>query len=150
MMSKITRYLASIFILQGILMLSSTSVFAGEEITVYKSPTCGCCKKWISHLKSNGFKVTAYDVKDVEPIKQRSGVKPAQASCHTALVGGYVVEGHVPAKDIKRMLKEKPDIKGLTVPGMVIGSPGMEGKRKDPYKVMTINKSGPAKVFAEH
>lgn len=150
-MSKFIKYLASVIILQSGLLLSSAPVFADEEITVYKSPTCGCCKKWISHLKNNGFKVTAYDVKDVRPIKQRSGVRPEQASCHTALVGGYVVEGHVPAKDIKRMLKEKPKITGLTVPGMVVGSPGMEqGSRKDPYKVMTINKSGPSKVYAEH
>lgn len=150
-MSKFIKYLASVIILQSGLLLSSAPVFAGEEITVYKSPTCGCCKKWISHLKSNGFKVTAYDVKDVRPIKQRSGVRPEQASCHTALVGGYVVEGHVPAKDIKRMLKEKPKITGLTVPGMVVGSPGMEqGSRKDSYKVMTINKSGPSKVYAEY
>jgi len=150
-MMRAVKYLVGFMVFQGSLMFASTAAFAAEEITVYKSPTCGCCKKWISHLKSNGFKVTAYDVKDVAPIKQRSGVKPSQASCHTALIGGYVVEGHVPAKDIKRMLKEKPNITGLTVPGMVVGSPGMEqGSRKDPYKVMTINKSGPSKVYAEY
>jgi len=131
-------------------MISGPEVRAGEEITVYKSPTCGCCKKWISHLKSNGFKVTAYDVKNLAPIKQRSGIRPEQASCHTAMVEGYIVEGHVPAKDIKRMLREKPDIRGLTVPGMPMGTPGMEGPRKDAYKVMTLNKSGPSRVYAEY
>lgn len=150
-MSKSIKYLVSTALLQSILLFGGAPVMAGEEVTVYKSPTCGCCKKWISHLKDNGFKVNAYDVQDVAPIKQRSGISPSQASCHTALVGGYVVEGHVPANDIKRMLKEKPDIKGLTVPGMPIGSPGMEqGSRKDPYKVMTINKSGSSKVYAEY
>lgn len=154
-MKKVSGYLAISFMLPGILLVSlltiSISSFAGEEISVYKSPTCGCCTKWVDHLKKNGFKVKSYDVKDVIPIKKRSGVRPEQASCHTALIGGYVVEGHVPARDIKRMLKEKPDIVGLTVPGMVVGSPGMEqGSRKDPYKVMTINKSGPSKVFAEY
>lgn len=153
-MNKASRYLAISFVLPGILlaalMTTSTPSFAGEEVTVYKSPTCGCCTKWIEHMRKNGFKVKAYDVKDVMPIKRKSGVRPEQASCHTALVGGYVVEGHVPAKDVKRMLKEKPKIKGLTVPGMVVGSPGMEGPSKHPYKVLTITESGPGKVYAEY
>ena len=153
-MNKVTSYFAPSFMVLGILSVilitTSPQSFADEEITVYKSPTCGCCKKWVDHLKKNGFKVKAYDVKDVTPIKRRSGVRPEQASCHTALIGNYVVEGHVPAQDIKRMLKEKPNIKGLTVPGMVVGSPGMEGARKDPYKVLTITGSGPGKVYAEY
>lgn len=153
-LNKVSSYLVPSFLTLGIisifLMTASTPSFAGEEITVYKSPACDCCKKWMNHLKKNGFKVKAYDVKDVRPIKRRSGVRPEQASCHTALIGDYVIEGHVPAKDIKRLLKEKPKIKGLTVPGMVVGSPGMEGPRKDPYKVLTITESGPGKVYAEY
>ncbi|GMR19773.1 MAG: DUF411 domain-containing protein [Gammaproteobacteria bacterium] len=121
------------------------------EVTVYKSPTCGCCKKWVKHLKSNGFKVTTYDQYNVLPIKAKNGITPQLMSCHTALVNGYVVEGHVPAADIKRMLKEKPNIQGLAVPGMIVGSPGMEqGSRKDPYAVLSFDKNGRTSVYARH
>lgn len=120
-----------------------------EEITVYKSPTCGCCKKWVSHLEANGFTVKAEDVRNVEPLKNQLGLAPNQRSCHTALVGGYLVEGHVPASDIRRLLKEKPQAKGLAVPGMPIGSPGMEqGSRKDPYNVLLIRKDGGTRIFS--
>ena len=121
---------------------------AEPKITVYKTPTCGCCTKWVSHLEANGFEVEAIDLRDLRMIKSLSGVAPQNASCHTAQVDGYVVEGHVPADDIRRLLKERPDIKGLAVPGMPMGSPGMEGPRKDEYDVLTINHDGSNDVFA--
>ena len=122
-----------------------------SEITVYKSPTCGCCSKWVDHLKANGFDVIAKDVPEVIPYKIRGGVTPELASCHTAFVDGYVIEGHVPAQDIKRLLLERPKAKGLAVPGMPVGSPGMEqGSRKDPYDVKLINNEGEATVFSRH
>jgi len=103
-------------------------------VDVYKSPTCGCCSKWVDHLKANGFTVRSHNTHDVAPYKARLGVPFGYGSCHTAQVGGYLVEGHVPAKEIKRLLKEKPSARGLTVPGMVTGSPGMEaGGRKVAY-----------------
>lgn len=120
------------------------------EITVYKSPTCGCCKDWVKHLDANGFKVKSYDVQDVYPIKIKNGITEELASCHTALVNGYVIEGHVPAADIKRLLKERPAVKGLTVPGMPMGSPGMEGAYKDAYSVLTFDTFGRTQVYARH
>ena len=122
-----------------------------DLITVYKSPSCQCCSRWVSHLEANGFKVKAINVKDVIPYKKKGGVTPKLASCHTAFVNGYVVEGHVPASDIKRMLKEKPDIKGLTVPEMPVGTPGMEvGNKKDPYDVISFDKNGKTKVYKSY
>ncbi|RTZ61140.1 MAG: DUF411 domain-containing protein [Gammaproteobacteria bacterium] len=118
------------------------------EITVYKSPTCGCCKAWVSHLRKAGFKVRAIDRKDINRIKAANGVRPEYASCHTAIVNGYVIEGHVPADLVARLLREKPDIKGLAVPGMPMGSPGMEGPRKDPYQVLTFDEQGHLAVYA--
>lgn len=118
-----------------------------QAITVYKSPTCGCCKKWITHLENNGFKVTAHDTNDVRSIKQQNGVGDHLASCHTALVNGYVIEGHVPADTIKRLLKEKPIATGLAAPGMPMGSPGMEGTRKDPHNILLFNRSGDTAIY---
>lgn len=119
-----------------------------QQIAVYKSPTCGCCKKWINHLENNGFDVTAHDTNNVDAIKQEHGVAPHLASCHTALVNGYIIEGHVPADTIQRLLKEKPVAAGLAVPGMPMGSPGMEGPRKDPYNVLLFNRSGDTAIYA--
>ena len=121
-----------------------------EEIMVYKSPTCGCCKKWVKHLRNKGFEVKTKDYRDMKPIKKTLGVKQQFQSCHTAKVGKYFIEGHVSASDIKKLLKEKPDIKGLTVPGMPMGSPGMEGHRKDKYNVLAIDKSNKATIFSKH
>jgi hypothetical protein len=123
---------------------------AEQKVTVYKTPTCGCCKKWVSHLEENGFEVETVDLRDLRMIKNMSGVKPEHASCHTAKVGDYVVEGHVPADDIKRLLKERPAVKGLVLPGMPAGSPGMEGSHKVNYDVMTIDNEGKTAVFARH
>lgn len=121
-----------------------------EEIMVYKSPTCGCCKKWVNHLRKEGFNVKTKDYRDMKPIKQTFGVKPEFQSCHTAKVGKYFIEGHVSASDIKRLLKEKPDIKGLSAPGMPMGSPGMEGHRKDKYDVIAIDNNNKATVYSKH
>lgn len=120
------------------------------EVTVYKSATCGCCNDWIKHLKANGFAVKAHNVQNLDQIKRQNGVSPRLAACHTARVGDYVIEGHVPAQDIKRLLAEKPAVAGLAVPGMPAGSPGMEGPRKDPYNVYTFKKDGSSDVYARH
>jgi len=122
---------------------------APVEITVYKTPTCGCCSAWVDHLKANGFAVNAKDVPDLTALKKHYGVTQELASCHTAFVGGYVVEGHVPADLIAKLLKDKPKVKGIAVPGMPAGSPGMEGPRKDPYDVVTFDSTGKTKVYAK-
>ena len=119
----------------------------GPTVTVYKSPTCGCCKKWVSHLEANGFQVKAVDLTDMNVVKERYGVQPRFASCHTAVVNGYIIEGHVPADLIRKLLKEKPKVVGLTVPGMPMGAPGMEGPRKQAYNVLTFDKSGKLGIY---
>ncbi len=123
---------------------------AEDTITVYKSPTCGCCTKWISHLEANGFKVNAIDTKDMYKVKKEAGLHPGLGSCHTGIVNGYTIEGHVPASDIKRLLAERPSVRGLAVPGMPMGSPGMEGPRKDRYSVLTFDDSGKTTIFSTH
>lgn len=127
---------------------------AKTVIQVYKSPTCGCCTSWVEHIRDSGFQAEVIDVTD-EALQQRKsklGVGPRLASCHTAIVNGYVVEGHVPAADIKRMMSEKPAIIGIAAPGMPVGSPGMEvpGGRKDKYDVVAFSKGGATRVFASH
>jgi hypothetical protein len=122
-------------------------------MAVYKSPTCGCCSKWVEHMKQNGFTVNVTDLRDVSEIKTKHGVPSTAQSCHTAIVNGYVVEGHVPAADVKRMLKEKPAIAGLALPGMPQGSPGMEAPPNitpPPYEVLTFDKKGATRVYARH
>lgn len=114
---------------------------------VYKTPTCGCCAKWVDHLKANGYTVEVHDVQQVEPIKAEWGVPAGLASCHTAKVGGYVFEGHVPAEVIQRVLREKPQIAGVAVPGMPMGTPGMEGPYKDRYDVISFDRGGNTKVY---
>jgi hypothetical protein len=121
----------------------------GIPVTVYKSATCGCCAKWNDHMRANGFDVTTTDLPDVTPVKDKNGVPPPMRSCHTALVGGYVIEGHVPADLVKKLLAEKPaNVAGIATPGMPMGSPGMEGPRKDAYQVMAFDKTGKATVYA--
>lgn len=119
-------------------------------VFVYKSPSCSCCDKWASHLRKNGFRVEIFNMINMESIKSEFGVTNQYASCHTAVVGEYIIEGHVPADDIKRLLTEKPDINGLTVPGMITGSPGMEGSRQDPYNVLTLSKDGNGTIYSQH
>lgn len=120
------------------------------DVIVYKSPTCGCCNDWVSHLQENGFSVKVHDQSNMNPIKSELGVPPRLQSCHTAKVGDYVIEGHVPAQEISRLLKEKPQIDGLAVPGMPMGSPGMEGSRKDAYDVLTFQENGKTTVYASY
>lgn len=122
----------------------------GTPIAVFKSPTCGCCTKWVEHLKANGFAATATNLDDMAPVKAKHGVPKAAESCHTAVVEGYVIEGHVPASDIRRLLKTKPAVAGLAAPGMPMGSPGMEGPNPQKYDVLSFDKAGRTKVFATH
>ncbi len=121
------------------------------EIEVYRSPNCGCCGKWIQHLKENQFLVKDIVTNDVSKIKKKYGVSAEMSSCHTALVNGYVVEGHVPASDIVRLLKIKPSITGIAVPGMPVGTPGMEmGDKKDAYNVVSFDKKNNVQVFSRY
>ena len=122
------------------------------KVTVYKTSSCGCCKLWIDHMKQNGFDVQAMDVSagDVRAVSKAVGLKDEDSSCHTSKIGNYTVEGHVPADDIKRMLKEQPAIAGLSAPGMPQGSPGMEQGTKEAYDVVAFTKDGRTTVFAKH
>lgn len=123
-------------------------------IEVWKTPTCSCCKAWVKHLEANGFRVVTHDVSDTSSIRQRIGIPDDFGSCHSAVVEKYALEGHVPAKEITRMLKEKPDAIGLAVPSMPLGSPGMDGPdyggRRMPYDVLLILRSGEAKIFQSY
>jgi hypothetical protein len=122
-------------------------------VEVWKSPTCGCCNDWIRHLEANGFRVKAYD-KGNTGVRAEFGMPSKYGSCHTARVDGYIVEGHVPAREIKRLLREKPAALGLSVPEMPIGSPGMDGPeyggQVDPYDVLLVQRNGSASVFATY
>lgn len=120
-------------------------------VKVWKSPSCGCCGAWVEHMRHAGFAVEVEDVPDVTPVKRELGVAPQLHSCHTALVEGYALEGHVPAEDILRLLEERPEVAGLAVPGMPVGSPGMEmGSQKDPYDVVAFDREGGTRVWASH
>jgi len=119
-------------------------------ITVYKDPGCGCCKSWIEHLIKHGYRVDAKDTPNMTEIKRTLGVPDGLTACHTAIVNGYLIEGHVPAADIDRLLAQKPRIAGLAVPEMPMGSPGMEGGPAQRYQVLTFDKSGKTGVFASH
>jgi hypothetical protein len=123
---------------------------AAPVIEVYKSATCGCCTAWIDHLRANGFQVKAHDVDDPASYRAKYGVPDALGSCHTAVVDGYAIEGHVPASEIRRLLAQRPKARGLSVPGMPLGSPGMEGPRADPYAVMLIGKDGSHSVYSRY
>lgn len=141
-----TAALMSLYALQA--QASTTT-----PIQVWKDPSCGCCNDWISHLEQNGFQVLASDEGN-NGARHRLGLPRQYASCHTASVQGYVVEGHVPAADIRRLLKEKPTALGLAVPGMPVGSPGMDGPiykgRRDPYDVLLVQRGGSATVFSSY
>jgi hypothetical protein len=117
-------------------------------VQVFKDATCGCCSVWVEHLRRKGFAPTSENVADINAVKAKYGVPPQTRSCHTAVVGGYVIEGHVPAAEIQRLLKEKPKVAGLAVPGMPIGSPGMEGPNARPYDVLTFDKAGKTAVYS--
>ncbi|ASC66200.1 MULTISPECIES: DUF411 domain-containing protein [Achromobacter] len=123
-------------------------------IEVWKTPACGCCKDWVSHLEANGFEVTTHDVSDTSSVRQRNRIPDAFGSCHSAVVGEYVLEGHVPAREITRLLKEKPNAVGLAVPSMPLGSPGMDGPdyggRHMAYDVLLVLPSGKAEVYQSY
>jgi hypothetical protein len=119
-----------------------------HQITVFKSPTCGCCRKWVEHLRAAGFQVIAHDTTDLEAVMTRYGVPHTLASCHTAVVEGYVIEGHVPADLIARLLTERPKVAGLAVPGMPANAPGMDMPSPAPYHVLTFDHAGKTAVYA--
>lgn len=120
---------------------------AKPAMVVYKSPSCGCCKLWVDHLRAAGFAVSVRDQADVSGVKTRYRVPGRLHSCHTAIVAGYVIEGHVPADLVQKLLKDKPPVVGLAVPGMPSGSPGMEGGAKEPYEVLTFDAAGKTTVY---
>ena len=147
-MTRIKAILAAIGIAAAI-SLQGVSAEA-SNVNVYKSPTCGCCGAWIDHLRAHGFTVIVKDVEDLDSVKQRLGVPALLHSCHTATVDGYAVEGHVPASDIRRLLAERPGATGLAVPGMPIGSPGMEqNDRREPYSTILFGPAGQS-IYARH
>lgn len=125
---------------------------SSPAIAVTRDPGCGCCLKWVKHLEDAGFKATVSESSEMDAVKDSKGVPKTARSCHTGVVGGYVIEGHVPAEDIKRLLKDRPDVVGLAVPGMPVGSPGMEvpSGRIQPFDVLAFDKTGKTTVFASH
>ena len=148
------------FFVQALASLAGTSVLAPAlmaqarpQVEVWKDPNCGCCKDWVAHMQANGFDVKVHDSGNTAARKQL-GVPDKLGSCHTALVGGYAIEGHVPASEVHRLLKERPAAVGLSVPGMPVGSPGMDGamygNRKDPYDVVLISRNGATRVYQSY
>lgn len=144
------RAILSRIALAGALGMPLLAAAASPVIAVYKSATCGCCTEWIKHLKANGFTVKAYDVDNPSDYREKAGIPNQFGSCHTGLVEGYAIEGHVPAREIKRLLAEKPKAVGLAVPAMPMGSPGMEGPRKDPYDVLLVQSQGRSAVYQHY
>ncbi len=121
------------------------------EMTVYRSPSCGCCGVWVEHAKKHGFQIKDIKTEEMEALKQKYNIPTELASCHTTIIDGYVMEGHIPADDIKRFLSEKPELAGLAVPGMPIGTPGMEARdMKQPFQVLAFNNKGTVEVFKEY
>jgi hypothetical protein len=147
-MSRYNRHVLALLL--GASLLSTAALAEEPTISVYKSPTCTCCGKWIGHLEKEGFKVDAIDTTNLGIVKSMAGISAEQSSCHTARVGDYVIEGHVPAEDIRRLLAEHPDARGLTVPGMPLSAPGMDVPSPQHYQVLLIGKDGSTSVFAEH
>ena len=146
-MAKPITVLLTLFALGAAVNLPAS---AADAVDVYKSPYCGCCEQWVEHLQQAGFAVRTHDVNDVPAARQRLGMPVRLGSCHTAKVAGYVVEGHVPAADIQRLLKEKPKAIGLAVPSMPPGSPGMESPKPVPYNTLLVQAGGATTVFAKH
>lgn len=145
--------------LQGAAALLASSVLPAQAqraqatVQVWKDPSCGCCKDWVTHLEQNGMRVQVFETGNAS-VRQRLGMPRALGSCHTALVDGYVIEGHVPAADLQRLLQERPQALGLAVPGMPIGSPGMDGTvyggRRDPFDTLLVARDGGTRVYASH
>ena len=148
-MNRITFFTLSLSITVAFFFVSNT--VTAETITVYKTPTCGCCKGWVDYLRDEGFTVETIDTDVLTEIKSEHGLTDGRLmSCHTALVDGYVVEGHVPVSDIRRLIEEKPDIVGITAPGMPQMSPGMDSLIPKDYDVLSFNKDGQVKVFSRY
>mgnify|MGYP005855874949 FL=1 len=144
---KISKFLAA-----ALLALSAIGASAEPlpEVVMHKDPNCGCCGKWAEHLEANGFRVKTVPERDMQAVKSRLGVPQRLASCHSAKVGNYVIEGHVPASTIKRMLREKPTVRGLAAPGMPPASPGMDVPgNKDPYDVIAFDRAGKTRVYEQ-
>ena len=132
-------------------LIACAEAAAATVVEVVKSPYCGCCTQWVEHLRASGFEVRVTDIEDVTPTARRLGVPDDLRSCHTASAGGYAIEGHVPAADIRRLLAERPDAAGIAVPGMPIGSPGMEqGERRQRYATILFGRDGSRRLFAQH
>tara|TARA_A100001391_G_scaffold163903_1_gene123560 strand:- start:135 stop:557 length:423 start_codon:yes stop_codon:yes gene_type:complete len=137
-------------LLLGAALTLASMAASAASLEVYKSPTCGCCIKWVEHMRENGFDVKVHETQNLQPIKEKAGLRAGLGSCHTAFIDGYTIEGHVPAKEVKRLLEERPEAVGLTVPAMPIGSPGMEmGDRQDPYEVLLFDEKG-TEVYAQY
>jgi len=141
-----------LFIYAGSSANIKTASAAGKDILMYKSPTCGCCGNWAEHLRGAGFTVVEKKQENMDAIKVKYGVPEKLASCHTAIIDGYIIEGHVPAADVERLLKERPDIVGLTAPGMPMKSPGMQsvGQKPKGYDVLAFDKDGNSHVFSHY
>ena len=136
----------------ALLVPAAACAAQAKTITVYKTPWCGCCGGWVKHLQAAGFATKVVEVQDLAPIRQKYGVPFALSSCHTGVAGGYVFEGHVPVADVERVLAEKPDARGLTVPGMPFGSPGMDmpGAPREAFDTLLLLKDGTTRVYASH
>ena len=147
LMARLSGALVMTLTLAGVIVAAQAKL---PTVVVYKTPTCGCCSKWIEHLQAAGFKVETQHRDDLSGIRQQQKVPPTVTSCHTALVGSYVVEGHVPAADVKKLLAEKPSVKGIAVPGMPAGSPGMESPNPQKYDTLAFTEDGKTSVFAKH
>jgi len=135
-----------------LMLVPAASALAEQApaMTVWKNPSCGCCGGWVEHMRANGFRVTVKEVEDLDPIKKLAGIPEELQSCHTARVGDYTIEGHVPAADVKRLLRDQPAARGLAVPGMPSGSPGMENGQYDAYDVLLIGKDGRTGVYGSY
>ncbi|WP_427160409.1 DUF411 domain-containing protein [Aliinostoc sp. HNIBRCY26] len=157
MQKLLLSFLVVIMIMMGLITGTTASSAIAEtlvtpQVKVYRSPSCSCCGNWLDHIQKQGFKIQA-DIKtdDIDAIKEKYNLPPELASCHTAIIDGYVMEGHIPADDIKRFLQQKPQLAGLAVPGMPVGSPGMElGNEKDSFTVMAFNHKGETQAFQKH
>lgn len=162
-MNRILSYLCRLLILlclvvsplvgpaEAIALNTSPATATPATLTVFRSPTCGCCGDWVSHMQAAGFQIDDHITADMDTVKQTYDVSEALSSCHTALINGYVIEGHVPATDVQRLLHEKPDVVGITAPGMPMGSPGMEmGDRVDSYTVYAFTADNKVLPFARH
>jgi len=148
-MKSLQKFRLHSLLLVALLGVGAAWAQSAMQVEVYKSAYCGCCEKWVEHMQKSGFKVNAHNVNDVPAARQRLGMPDRLGSCHTAKVGGYVIEGHVPAADIQRLLKEKPKAVGLAAPGMPQGSPGMETATPAPYDTLLVLADGSTRVFAK-